>query len=98
VERAQPHAGDPTFQQGLDAFAHLARRLVGEGDGEDLLGPRPTRGDDVRDAMRENARLAAAGAGEDEQRPVGRLDGATLRLVEAAQQVRGADGAQERER
>jgi hypothetical protein len=42
----------------------------------------------------EHARLATAGAREDEQRTVGSLDGAALRLVEAVEQVGKVEGAQ----
>ena len=41
VERAEPgHALDHAPDQLGHAALHLARRLVGEGDGEDLVGPR----------------------------------------------------------
>ena len=38
VERAEPEAFDGLLQDRADALAHLAGRLVGEGDGEDLAG------------------------------------------------------------
>jgi hypothetical protein len=94
VEGAQPHAGGAAAEQHLDALAHLARRLVGEGDREDLLGAGALGGDDVGDAVGEDPRLAAARAGEDQQWPVGRLDGAALRLVEAREEIGDAQGAQ----
>ncbi len=53
-----------TLQQLLDASAHLGGGLVGEGDREHVVRGRALGGDDVRDAMDEHARLAAAGAGE----------------------------------
>ena len=55
-------------EQRLDALAHLLGRLVGEGDGEDLVRTRESLGDQIGDAMRDDARLARARAGEDQQR------------------------------
>ncbi len=94
VERAQPHAGGGAAEQHLDALAHLARRLVGEGDREDLLGTGALGGDDVGDAVGQHARLATAGAGEDQQGSVGGLDRAPLRLVEAGEQIGDVQCAQ----
>ena len=51
----------------LDALAHLAGGLVGEGDGEDAIGPHAAA-QQLGDAEGDDARLARAGAGEDEQR------------------------------
>ena len=45
--------------------------------------------DQVRDAVREHARLARAGAGDDEQRPLGVLDRFTLLRVERVEQCVG---------
>ncbi len=42
-------------------------------------------GDEVRDAVGDDARLAAARAGEDEQRPLGVRDRGGLRLVQLGQ-------------
>jgi len=66
----------------LDPFAHLAGSLVREGHGEDLIGGNPADPDQVGDARREYARLAAAGTREDEQRTLGRLDGLALSGVQ----------------
>ena len=52
----------------LDPLAHLGGGLVGERDREDLTRPRPPRGQQVADAVREDPRLARAGSGDDEQR------------------------------
>ena len=56
VEGAHPdlRAG----HQGLDALPHLAGRLVGEGDGQDVLG-RDARVEQVGDPPRDDAGLAA---------------------------------------
>ena len=68
----RPHPGEAVVDpgQGLDALAHFARRLVGEGNGKDLVPARAKSGDEVGDAGRQHARLADAGAGEHQHRPV----------------------------
>jgi hypothetical protein len=65
VERAEPrHAFDSTADQEADAFLHLPRRLVGEGDGEHLSRISAARGEDVGDARRQHPRLSCSGTGE----------------------------------
>ena len=68
VERGHPHASRGRSDQLLDPLAHLGRGLVGERDREDLAGPRPARGQEVADAVRQHPRLARTGARDDEQR------------------------------
>ncbi|MBK6863765.1 MAG: hypothetical protein IPG91_09335 [Ideonella sp.] len=51
--------------EGLGTLAHLLRRLVGEGNGRDLPR-RVARLEQARDLVHDHARLARAGAGEDE--------------------------------
>ena len=74
-----------------DALAHLARGLVGEGDGEDLARPGAAGGDQMGEASGERGGLAGAGAGEDQHRSFGRQHGLALRRVQAGQigRVRG---------
>ena len=51
------------------------------------------RADQMRDAVGENARLARAGSGDDEQRPVDVEDGLALGRVQAGEEVFvGCDG------
>ena len=66
------------LQQRGYAFAHLVGRLVGEGHGQDGRGRHATRGYDVRDAMRDDASLTAAGPRQNEQRAFGMRDGFAL--------------------
>ena len=94
VEGAHPRRRLPRADQGLDAAAHLAGGLVGEGDGQDLVGVGPAGLDQVRDPVGEDARLAAAGAGKDQQRPVGRGDRLQLRRVEDGRELGGVERAQ----
>ena len=61
---------------------HLPRRLVGEGDGEDLARSRAALAQDVGDARRQHPRLAGAGAGQHQQRPVEGLDRLSLLGIE----------------
>ena len=86
VERAEPrHALDGAADELADALLHLARRLVGEGDGEDLAGEGAAGGEDVGDARRQHARLAGAGAGQHQHRAVERFDGRALLGIEAVE-------------
>src|SRR5262245_60131011 len=79
MEGAEPrHALDAAANQLADALLHFARRLVGEGDGEDLRGPRPAQAQNMGYARGEHARLAGAGAGQHQKRSVERLDRLTL--------------------
>ena len=54
-------------EQSLDAAPHLARGFVGERDGQNGPGRDSVLVDQVGDAVRDDARFAAAGAGEDQQ-------------------------------
>jgi hypothetical protein len=78
VERADPHAARVDRRQRGRARQHLARRLVGERDGEDRQRARLPGREQPRDARRQHARLAAAGAGEDQRRRVRQRDGGEL--------------------
>ena len=70
----------PTMR--ADALLHLARRLVGEGDGEDFRRPGAAETEDVGDARGQHAGLAGAGAGEHQHRAVERLDRLALLGIE----------------
>ena len=61
--------------------------LVGERDREDLPRLRLVGVDQERDPVGEHARLAAARAGEDQQRPLAVRDRLALGLVQALQQL-----------
>ena len=91
VEGAQPlHALDHAADEIADAVLHLARRLVGEGDGEDLPGLGAAGGEQMGDAGGEHARLAGAGAGQHQNRPLGRLHRCALLGVQLVQPRRPA--------
>src|SRR6185437_5638152 len=74
--------------QRLQPRAHLARGLVGEGDGEDRPRRYALHLGEPADAAREHAGLAGAGAGEDEVVAGRGADGFALRVVERVDQVR----------
>ena len=73
----------------FEPLAHLARRLVRERDREDLVRLHALRREQVRDAVREDARLAGAGAGDHEQRPFGREDGLALGGIQVCEVALG---------
>ncbi len=86
MEGAEPgHALHRLADQPADPLPHLARRLVGEGDGEDLRRPGTARVDEMGEAGGERRGLAGAGAGEDEHRPFGGQHRVALRRVEAGE-------------
>jgi len=66
--------------------------LVGEGEGDDL--PRlDALAEQVSDAIRDDAGLAAAGAGENEERAIDVRDGGSLGSGERGEQIgRGGGG------
>ena len=83
VERAEHDAArDVGPDERRHALGHLARGLVREAHREDRLGSHAAL-EQARDALRDHARLAAAGAGEHEQGTNLVLDRGALRLVEA---------------
>jgi hypothetical protein len=57
--------------ENADALLHLARRLVGEGDGEDLRRPGEAEIENVGDAGGQHPGLAGAGAGQHQDRALG---------------------------
>jgi hypothetical protein len=77
-------AGDQLVQ----ARAHLARGLVGEGDGEDRPRRRVFHLGEPADAVGEHARLAGTGAGQHQVMAGRGADGFALRVVERVDQVR----------
>ena len=90
MERAQGRAlgrfpvalpGLQVRQQLVDALLHLARGLVREGDGQDVLR-RDALVDEVRDAVGDDARLAGARPGQDQNRAVKGLSGLALLRIQ----------------
>ena len=82
MESAEPHALDGRTDQPLQPLAHLACRLVGEGHGQDLAGEGLAQGQDMGEARDQRPRLAGAGPGQHQDRPVQGFDRQALRFVE----------------
>ena len=83
VERAEPrHALDHVADDLADAMLHLARRLVGEGHGENFARAGAAEAENMGDAHGEHAGLAGAGAGQHQHRAVERLDREPLLRIE----------------
>ncbi len=72
-----------------DPLLHLAGRLVGERDAQDVArGNAPL--EQIRDAIGDDARLARASPGQDEDRAMEGLDGLPLLRIERGQVQHGA--------
>ena len=83
VEGAEPgHALAPRPHERADALLHLAGGLVGEGDRQQLLRPRPARRDDMGDAGGQHTRLARARTRQHQHRAIHGLHRLTLFRVE----------------
>ncbi len=86
MERAHPrHALDHLADHLADAVLHLARRLVGEGDGQDLARMRAAEIEDVGDARGQNAGFSGSRAGQHQDRPVQGLHCFPLLGIEVAE-------------
>ena len=86
MKRAQPRqAFRHRPQQHFGAVPHLARRLVGEGDGQHFRWPGQAIEQYVRQAGGERFRLAGAGTGQDQHRAFGRRHRLTLRRIQPGQ-------------
>ncbi len=86
VEGHHPHGPSPRADQGRDPRRHLPGRLVGEGDGQDLVRRDVARGEQVRDPVGEHAGLARARAGHDEQRTALVHHGSALLRIESVEE------------
>ncbi len=86
VEGHHPHGPGPRAHQGGHARRHLAGRLVGEGDGQDLLRRHVARREQVGDPVREHAGLPRPRTRDDEQRPALVHDGGALLRIESVEE------------
>ena len=93
MEREDPEAAAALAEQPPQPLLHLPGRLVRERDREDLVRLRADGVDQVRHSVREHPCLAGPGAGDHEQRPLGREDGLALRRIEVGEiLLRRGDG------
>ncbi len=91
VERAHGQAAAFTaLEQRADPFLHLARGLVGEGHGDDVLGADAAVLDQVRDFARDHAGLAGARAGEHQKRAADVAHGFLLPGIESGHTESGS--------
>ena len=74
-------------EQGVHALAHFAGGLVGEGDGQDGRWRHTRCADEVGDAVRDHAGLAAARAGQDQERTFGMANGFTLLGIQPVEKI-----------
>ena len=81
MKSADDHAFGAGADQLADAFLHLLRRLVGEGDGGNVRWRNAVVIDQPGDLVRDDARLARAGAGQHQQRSIEVAHGFELRRV-----------------
>src|SRR5664280_3542099 len=90
VERRDPHAPAPGADQRGNSIAHLAGRLVGEGDRKDLARPYIARRQEVGDPVRQHASLARPRPGDDQQwRPLVDDRGPLLGVEALEKRLRG---------
>ena len=87
VERRDPHPPAVDAEQRFDARSHLLRGLVRERDRQQPIGLAEPFADEMRDPMRDDARLARTGAGQNQQRAVGMENGFLLFRVERGEQI-----------
>ena len=69
-----------------DAMAHFLGRLVGEGGGKDLPRRNAVLADEPGDPVSNDACFPRAGAGNDQERPIGRGYGFALLGIEGLEQ------------
>ena len=86
VEGHDPHGPGPRADQGGHPGRHLPGRLVGEGDGQDLVRRHVPRGQQVGDPVGEHAGLPRARARHDEQRAALVHDGSALLRIESVEE------------
>ena len=87
VEGHHPHPPVHPADQRADPLAHLLGGLVGEGDREDLVRPRPAGGQKPGDAVGQDPGLARARPGQHQQRALAVGDGLALGRVQLGEQA-----------
>ena len=98
VERAGLDLAPGLADERDDPLAQLPGGAVRERDRQDRPWPDALDADQVRDTVGQHAGLAAAGAGEDEERPVGGRDGSSLLRVQPPDDLLCRGGPRSRSR
>ena len=92
MEGADGERAGAAADQQVQALAHLAGGTIGEGHRHDAGRVHVLVLDQVGDAVDDDAGLARARAGQDEERPGDGLDRFALAFVEAVEQVHRGHG------
>ena len=82
MEGAEPQRQAGGAEQAVHPLAHFLGRLVGERDGQNLVGAHAAVADEVGDAMGDDARFARPGAGQNQYGTFSVLHRFPLRRVE----------------
>jgi hypothetical protein len=90
VEGRNPHLPAFGAQQRLNTRPHFFGGLVGERHGEDAVRIRDAAADQMRDAMRNDARLARSCTGENQQGAVRVKNGFLLFWIETGEEVQAS--------
>ena len=94
MERRDDGLGDAqATHQLFHALTHLGCGLVGERHGQDGLRHHALVLDQIGDAVGDDARLPAAGAGKDQHRPFGGFDGLALLRVQLVEKRQCGSGS-----
>jgi len=83
MEGAYPHATGAAGNECRQTLTHLGRGLVGKRDGKDLPGLNAQVAEHMCDTEGQDAGLARAGAGKDQQRALGGQDRLALSGIKA---------------
>ena len=89
MKGGDPHPLDGFAQERTDTFTHLGRRLIREGNGEDLARPRLVGGDKAGDAVRQHPSLPRTCTRDNQQCIPAILDGLALWRVKTVNEITG---------
>ena len=87
VDRRDPHIPRIVADQLANAFAHLLGGLVGAGHRDHLERPRQPAANQIRDAIRNDARFPRTRSRQDQQRPLGVQHCLTLLRIQRGEEV-----------
>ena len=85
MERAGPEVSPKVAHEPRNSLLHLTRRLIGEGDGDDVVRAYVSLADEVGNPLRQRIRLAGSRAGEDQNGALVIKNRLLLRLVQTGE-------------